>query len=85
MQEKKRWDPTNWLASIFFSPRDSHRKGMLVLLHPGLAGVTEFDTESKWRIVSFRVTASNDRVLNVYFPSGQANLLEKTHAEVRFQ
>ena len=58
---------------------------MLVLLHSGLAGVTEFDTESKGRFVSFRVTPSNDRVLNVYFPSGHANLQEKTHAEVRFQ
>ena len=30
----------NWLEPIFFSPGDSHKEGVLVLLHPGLEGVT---------------------------------------------
>ena len=60
----------NWLGSIFFSSGVSHIEGLLVLLHPGLEGVTEADTDPKGRIVSFKVTPSNDRVLCVYVPSG---------------
>ena len=56
----------NWLGPIFFSPGDSHTKGLLVLLHLGLEGVTEVDTDPKGRFVSFKVTPSNDRVLCVY-------------------
>ena len=52
---------------IFFSPGDSRTKGLLVLLHLGLEGVTEVDTDPKGRFVSFKVTPSNDRVLCVYF------------------
>ena len=59
----------NWLGAIFFSPGDSHTKGLLVLLHLGLEGVTEIDTDPKGRFVSFKVTPSNDRVLCVYAPS----------------
>ena len=43
---------------------------MLVLLHLGLEGITEADTNPKGRFVSFKVTPSNDRVLCVYDPSG---------------
>ena len=50
----------NWLGLIFFSPGGSHTKGLLVLLHPGLEGVTELDTDPKRRIASFKVTSSND-------------------------
>ena len=56
----------NWLGPIFFSPGDSHTKGLLALLHLGLEGVTEVDTDPKGRFVSFKVTPSNDRVLCVY-------------------
>ena len=58
------------MGAIFFSPGDSHTKGLLVLLHLGLEGVTEVDTDPKWRSVSFNVTPFNDRVLCVYAPSG---------------
>ena len=56
----------NWLNAIFFSPGDSHTKGLLVLLHLGLEGVTEVDTDPKGRFVSFKITPSNERVLCVY-------------------
>ena len=42
---------------------------MLVLLHLGLEGINEVDTDPKGRIVSFKVTSSNDRVLYLYVPS----------------
>ena len=54
----------------FFSPGDSHTKGLLVLFHLALEGITEVDTDPKGRFVSFKVTPSNDRVLSVYAPSG---------------
>ena len=56
----------NWLRAIFFSPGDNHTKGLLVLLHLGLESVTEVDTDPKERFESFKVTASNDKVLCVY-------------------
>ena len=56
----------NWLGAIFSSCGDSHTKGLLVLLHLGLEGITEVDTDPKGRFVSFKVTACNDRVLCVY-------------------
>ena len=43
---------------------------MLVLLHLGLEGITEVDTDPKGRFVSFKVTPSNDRVLCVCAPPG---------------
>ena len=46
----------NWLGPIFFSPGDSHTKGSFVLLHPGLEGITEVDTDPKGVFVSFKVT-----------------------------
>ena len=54
------------MGAIFFSPGDIHTKRLLVLLHLGLEGVTEVNTDLKGRFVSFKVTASNDRVLCVY-------------------
>ena len=53
----------SWLGTIFFTPGYSHTKELLVLLHPGLEGITEVDTDPKGRFVSFKVTPSNDRVL----------------------
>ena len=55
----------NWLGPIFFSPGDSHTKGMLFLLHLGLEGITEVDTDPKGRFVSFKVTTSNESSLFV--------------------
>ena len=60
----------NWLGATFFSPGNSHTKGLLVLLHLCLEGVTEVDTGPKGRFVSFKVTPSDERVLCVYAPSG---------------
>ena len=45
-------------------------KGLLFLLHLGLEGITEVDTDPKERFVSFKVTPSNDRIFCVYAPSG---------------
>ena len=39
------------LGPIFFSPGDNHTKGLLVLLHPNLEGITEFATDPKGRFV----------------------------------
>ena len=50
---------------IFFSPGDTHTKGMLFLLYLGLEGVTEVDTDPKERFVSFTVTTSNEGSLFV--------------------
>ena len=55
----------NWLGPIFFSPGDTHTKGMLFLLHLGLEGVTEVDNDPKERFVSFKVTTSNESFLFV--------------------
>ena len=59
----------NWLGTMFFSPGDSDTKGLLVLLHLGIEGITEVDTDPKGRFVFFKVTPFNDRVLCVYAPS----------------
>ena len=45
----------NRSGPIFFSPGDSHIEGLLFLLHLGLKGVTEVDTDPKGRFVSFTV------------------------------
>ena len=54
---------------------------MLVLLHLGIEGVNEVDTDQKRRFESFKVTPSNDRVLCVYAPSGHnaEKQLDKWH------
>ena len=49
----------------FFSPGDSHTKGMLFVLHLGLEGITEVNTDPEGRSVSFKVTTSNDSSLFV--------------------
>ena len=46
----------NWLGPIFFSAGDSHTKGLLLLFHPDLEGITEVDTDPKGGFVSFTVT-----------------------------
>ena len=46
----------NWLGLIFFFPGDSHTKGKLFLLHLGLEGIAEVDTDPKGRFVPFQVT-----------------------------
>ena len=43
---------------------------MVALLHLGLEGVSEVDTDPKGGFVSFKGTLSNDRVLCVFVPSG---------------
>ena len=53
------------MGPIFFSPGDTHTKGMLFLLHLGLEGVTEVDTDPKERFASFKVTTSNESSLFV--------------------
>ena len=53
----------NWLGPIFFSLGDSHTKGLLFLLHLGLEGVTEVDTDPKGRFVSFKIIFFNARFL----------------------
>ena len=53
------------MGPIFFSPGDSHTKGMLFLLHLDLEGITEVDTDPKARFVSFKVTTSNESSLFV--------------------
>ena len=59
----------NWLSLIFFSPEDSHTKGLLIMLHQGLEVFTQVDTDAKRKFVSFNVIPSNGRVLCVYAPS----------------
>ena len=56
----------NWLGPIFFCPKDSHTKGLLVLFYLSLEGINEVGTDPKGRFVSFKVTPFNDRVLCVY-------------------
>ena len=51
----------NWLGPIFLSPGNSHTKGFIAQLHPGLEGVTEIDIDPKGRFVSFKVTLSNNK------------------------
>ena len=58
------------MGVIFFSPGDSHTKGLLLMLNMGLEGVTEVDTDPEGSFVFFKVTPSNDRVLCVYATSG---------------
>ena len=48
----------NWSDPIFFTTENSHTKGLLVLLHLGLEGVTDVDTNPKGRFVSFKFTPS---------------------------
>ena len=61
----------NWLGPIFFSPGDIHTIGSLVLLHPGLEGITEVHTNPKWGFESFKVTPLPLMTeFCVYFPSG---------------
>ena len=61
-----------WFGAIFCCPGDSHKKGLFVLLHLGLEGVTKVDTEPKEKFVFFKVTSSNDRVLSVCTPSSHS-------------
>ena len=47
---------------------------MLLLLHLGLEGITEADTDRKGRFVFFKFTASDDRVLCFYALSGYSTM-----------
>ena len=47
----------NWFGLIFSSPGNSHKRVLFVLLHPGLEGITEIDTNPKGGFVSFKVTS----------------------------
>ena len=55
------------MGPIFFSPGDTHTNGILFLLHLGLEGVTELDTDPKERFVSSSqvTTTSNESSLFV--------------------
>ena len=53
------------IGSHLFCPGDAHTNGMLSLLHLGLEGVTEVDTDPKERFVFFKVTTSNESSLFV--------------------
>ena len=44
------------MGPIFFSPGNIHTKESLVLLHPGLEGITEVDTDPKEGFLSFKLT-----------------------------
>ena len=40
----------NWFGPIFFSSGNSHKKGLLVLIHLSLEDITEVDTDpEEWR------------------------------------
>ena len=60
------------LGLIFFSPGDTYTRRMFFLLHLGLEGVTEVDTDPRDRFVSFKVTTSNES--SVYAPSGYSTI-----------
>ena len=55
----------DWLGSNFFSPGDSHTKGMLFVLHLSLEGITEVDTDPERRFASSKVTTFNESSLFV--------------------
>ena len=61
---------------------ESHVEGLLALLYPGLEGVIEVDSDPKGRLMFFKVTPSNDRVLCGYAPSGHST--RKQLARERF-
>ena len=68
----------NWLGPIFFSPEDSHTKGLLVLLHLGLECITEVDIDTKGGFVSpGYYTPSNDRVLSFCIFFFYKNVVQK--------
>ena len=69
------------MGSIFSTPGVSQTKVLLVLLHLGLEGLTEVDTDLKRRFVSFKVTPSNDRIPYIYAPSwnGTREQLDRAH------
>ena len=55
----------NWLGPIFFSPGDSHTKGMLFLLHLGLEGIWCWRHWSKREFCVLNITPSNESFLLV--------------------
>ena len=55
-----------WVGAHFFSPRDIHAKGLLVLFYLGLEGINDFDINPKGRFVSVKLTPSNNRVPCIY-------------------
>ena len=60
------------MGTIFLSPEDSSTKGLLALLHLGLEGVTEVDTDPNGRLVSFRITPSMTELSLLFVPSGHS-------------
>ena len=53
---------------IFFSPGDSHTKGLLVLLDRALEGITEVNTDPKGGFVSLRLPLSLMTEFSVFMP-----------------
>ena len=74
----------NWLGLIFYSPGNTHTNGLLLLIQPSFEGVTDVDTDSKRRFVSFKVTPSNERVLSVYAASAH-NTVEQLSRGYSFE
>ena len=75
---------SNWLGPFVFILETSLTKGLLALLHLGLAGVTEVNTNPKRRFVSFKGTLFTDRVLCVYASLGH-NTMEQLAWEHFFE
>ena len=48
----------NWLGPIFFSPGDSHKIGLLVLIYLALKCTTEVDTDPKGGLCTLRLLQS---------------------------
>ena len=57
------------MAPIFFSPGDTHTKGIVFLLHLGFEGVFKVDTDPKESFASFKITTSNESSLFVTLQS----------------
>ena len=75
----------NLLGLIFLSPGDCHTKGLLVLLHLCLGGITEVDTDPKKRFAPFKVLcvyahsgySTREQLARGRFFEGMQNYMEK--------
>ena len=65
-----------WLGLIFFSIRDSHRKGFLFLLHPSLEGLTEIDADPERRLPPPAGRNTREQLARGHFFEGLQNYME---------